>query len=102
MTLSSQQKKHFRTIGHKLKPVSTLGSKGLSDAFLAELERAMEDHELIKIKIAAQDRSEKAALTEKIKQHTEAEVVQAIGHTLLLYRPAKKPDPRKSNLLRQL
>ena len=100
MSLTAQQKKHFRTIGHHLKPVVAMGGKGLTESFLTELERAIEDHELIKVKIAVEDREDKAAVKEAIIEHTGAELVQSVGHVLLLYRAAKKPDPRKSNLLR--
>lgn len=99
--LSNQEKKRYRAIGHKLKPVILLGNKGLTESLLAELDRALEDHELIKIKVAVVDREQRQEIIDEISQQTGAEAVQSIGKTVLLYRAAKKPNPRLSNLIRQ-
>lgn len=99
--LSNEEKKRFRAIGHKLKPVIIVGSKGLSESLIAELDRALEDHELIKIKLAVEDREDRQPLVEEITHQTGAVTVQSIGKVVLLYRPAKKPKPRLSNLIRQ-
>lgn len=98
--LSNEDKKRFRAIGHKLKPVIIIGGKGLSESVLEELGRALEDHELIKVKMAVEDRADRQLITREISDRTGAEPVQAIGKMLLLYRPAKKPNPRLSNLIR--
>jgi len=100
MSLSNADKKQYRAIGHQLKPVITIAEKGLSESVLLELERALSDHELIKVKIVAADKPEKAELADEIAREAKAEVVQSIGHMLLLFRAAKKPNPRLSNLLR--
>ena len=100
MSLSNADKKQYRAIGHQLKPVITIAEKGLSESVLLELERALGDHELIKVKIVAADKIAKAELADEIAREAKAEVVQSIGHMLLLFRPAKKPNPRLSNLLR--
>ena len=59
MDLSNQQKKQYRALGHKLKPVVMIADKGLSDGVKQELERALEDHELIKIKLSVNDPAER-------------------------------------------
>lgn len=100
MALTQDQKKRFRKIGHHLKPVVMVSDSGLSEGVMAELERALEDHELIKIKCAVLDREDKTALIEAICEETGAELAQTIGKTALLYRPAKKPNPKLSNILR--
>ena len=46
MSLDTDTKKHYRTLGHSLKPVVTVASKGLTEGVLAELQRALDDHEL--------------------------------------------------------
>ena len=59
MTSSNEDKKHLRRLGHDLKPVVTIAAKGLTDNVSAELERALSDHELIKVKLAVGDREAK-------------------------------------------
>lgn len=99
MPLTNADKKRYRQIGHGLNPVVTLAQKGLSDSIREELERALSEHELIKVKIVA-DRDEKKALTTQICADFRAECVQSIGHVILLFRAARKPDPKLSNLKR--
>lgn len=102
MALSNTDKKRFRQIGHQLNPIVTIAQKGLTENIRSEIDRALTDHELIKIKIAGADRGEKQALGQLLCEELQAECVQKIGHVMLLYRAAKKPDPRLSNLLRPL
>ena len=102
MSLANAQKKHFRSIGHKLNPVVSIAENGLSEGVQSELERALEDHELIKIKVSVGDNSEKKSLIDEICSSLKAELVQSIGHTALIYRPAKEANPRLSNLLRKI
>lgn len=94
--------RQLRAIGHRLHPVVTVAGAGLSAAVLAELERALSDHELIKVKIAVGDRERRDALLNDIVAGCGAELVQRIGNTALLLRRSAEPDPRKSNLLRAL
>lgn len=99
--ISQTERKKFRAIGHHLKPIVTIANKGVTDSVIKEIDRALLDHELIKIKISA-DRDERKRLVEMVLKNTEAVLVQQIGATALLYRPAKQPDPGLSNLLRTL
>jgi len=100
MTLSNDDKKHLRRLGHNLKPVATVASKGLSESVLAEIDRALNDHELIKVKLAVGNSDAKRQATEIICEKLYADVVQSIGHIVLLLRKAKKPNAKLSNLLR--
>lgn len=101
MAISPERKKQFKQIGHNLKPVLTVAENGVSEGVLAELERALEDHELIKVKIAIADREWRKQAIAQLCQHSGAELVQEIGKIALLFRPAREPNPRLSNLLRQ-
>jgi RNA-binding protein len=92
--------RQLRAIGHKLKPVVTVAGNGLSDAVKTELERALGDHELIKIKLAVGDREARDALLAELLEDTGAELVQRVGNTALILRRSAEPDPRLSNLLR--
>src|SRR5690554_7623982 len=61
MPISSDRKKEFRTLGHKLNPIVTIAGNGLSESVLAELNRALDDHELIKVKLALVEREARKA-----------------------------------------
>ena len=98
--LNNDQKKYLRGIGHGLKPVVTVAGNGLSETVMAEIERAVNDHELIKIKFALEDRALRQAAIDEICQSCGAVAVQIIGKTALIYRKNSKPNPRLSNLLR--
>jgi RNA-binding protein len=91
-------RRKYRAIGHKLQPIVIV--KELSDNVMAELERALNDHELIKIRVLAEDREEKAELIESICTTTGAELIQVAGHVALLLRKALKVKPDLSNLHR--
>jgi len=100
MPLSADRKKQCRTLGHKLTPIVTIAGKGLSEGVLTELNRALDDHELIKVKLALAERDERKALVTQLSALPNTELVQEIGKVVLLYRSNKKPNPKLSNLLR--
>jgi RNA-binding protein len=100
MSLDSDGKKHLRRIGHGLTPAVTVASKGFTDTVRAEIERALTDHELIKVRISVPERDQRRELIEAITAATGAELVQAVGRVILLFRKTAQPDPRLSNLLR--
>lgn len=100
MALTNDRKKYLRTIGHGLKPVVIVAGNGLTDGVVAEIDRALTDHELIKIKLAVGERDLKKQVITDICTQVNAENIQTIGNILLIFRAAKKPDPKLSNLLR--
>jgi RNA-binding protein len=92
MSLNSSQKRYLRGLAHNLKPVIMVGNKGISDALLAEFSIALDDHELIKVKLAGDDREERAAQISKLGDAGHAELVQTIGKVACFYRRnADKP-----------
>jgi len=92
--------RQLRAIGHKLKPLVTIAGKGLTDALVAEVERALDDHELIKVRATVSERALRDALIGELCERTGAQLVQRVGHTALLLRHAATPKPRLSNLQR--
>ncbi|QDY40782.1 ribosome assembly RNA-binding protein YhbY [Candidatus Pantoea soli] len=90
MNLSTKQKQHLKALAHPLKPVVMIGGNGLTEGVLAEIELALNHHELIKVKIAAEDRETKQLIVEAIVRETKASNVQVIGNVLVLYRPAQE------------
>ncbi|MBE0486117.1 ribosome assembly RNA-binding protein YhbY [Marinobacter sp.] len=100
MSLSAEQRREYRAIAHNLKPVIIVGDKGLSEGLQEELDRALNDHELIKIKIASQDREARQEAIKVLCESSKAELVQTIGKIAVILRRSKKPNPKLSNLLR--
>jgi len=91
MKLSESQKRHLRGLGHHLKPVVWIGQHGLKESVIAEIELALDSHELIKVKIAA-DRETRAEIAAQICTQTGAEAIHSIGQMLILFRRnAKMP-----------
>jgi RNA-binding protein len=87
VSLSPTQRKTLRRLGHDRKAVVLLGAGGLGTGALAEIERALGDHELIKVRVRAAERRERDSIVTDICARTGAELVQRIGHVALLYRP---------------
>ena len=75
---------------HALDPVVRIGGAGLSPAVLAEIDRALKNHELIKIRVNGADRSDREVILEGICRRTEAQAVQHIGRILVIFR--ENPD----------
>ncbi len=98
----SPDSKQLRAIGHKLKPVVTVAAKGLTEGVIAEIDRALAQHELIKVKLAVGGREARSEMTEAVCEASGAELVQAVGNMILILRRSAEPDPRLSNLLRPL
>ncbi len=86
MTLSANQRRYLRQLAHPLKPVVMLGTKGVTEAVCRELDLALTQHELLKVKLAG-DREQRAAELDRLLDATGAENVQLIGHIASLYRP---------------
>ena len=96
MSLNAAKKKHFRTIGHNLNPVVIVADKGLTDGVVEETLRALNDHELIKVKFAIGDRE----IRQQLISATNSDLIQTIGKIALIFKAADKPNPTLSNLLR--
>lgn len=90
MNITTKQKQYLRGLAHSLKPVVMLGNNGLTEGVVAEIEQTLEHHELIKVKIATEDRESMPLIINAIIRETSAIEVQVIGKTLVLYRPSKE------------
>ena len=99
-TMDNQQLKKFRTIAHQLRPILTIAGDGVTANIVKELNQALERHELIKIKIQVGDREVRQQVTDELCLQSNAECVQRIGNVAVLFRAAKEPNPKLSNLLR--
>lgn len=89
MNLTKKQVQHLKALAHHLNPVVMIGNNGLTEGVLAETEVALTHHELIKVKIAGEDREMKTLIADTIVRETGAYNVQIIGKILVLYRPSE-------------
>jgi RNA-binding protein len=87
MALSEKQKKHLRRLAHSLSPIVMLGNAGLTDGVVNELERALTDHELVKVAARVGARQARDAALATLAARTTSEIVQRIGHVGVFYRP---------------
>jgi RNA-binding protein len=86
MPLNTKAKQQLKAKAHKLKPVVMIGNNGLTDAVNKEIDRALHDHELIKIRILSNDRDLRRQIFNEICQVNQAELVQVIGSIGVIYR----------------
>ncbi|MBN8261506.1 MAG: ribosome assembly RNA-binding protein YhbY [Xanthomonadales bacterium] len=89
VALTNAQVRFLRGQAHDLKAMLQVGGKGITDALVAEVELALEHHELIKVKVAADDRELRDGMIADLAQRCGAALVQRIGHTAVLYRPSQ-------------
>lgn len=84
--LTSKQVKFLKARAHALNPVVRVGQNGLSEAVLKELDMALTHHELVKIKVAADDREAREIMLLSMQKKTHSQVVQRIGSMVVLFR----------------
>lgn len=90
MKLSNKQIRHLRGLAHDLKPVVMIGDKGLTANVIEELEIALNAHELIKVKVRAEEREERDQMIEKLTQKTGSTFIQRVGHVVTLFKRNKE------------
>ncbi len=98
MPLTGKQRRHLRALGHALTPLVHLGKGGLSPALVAQVDQALTDHELIKIKMLDAADVDRHVAADELASQTHSQVAQVLGFTILLYRP--DPDEPRITLPR--
>jgi putative YhbY family RNA-binding protein len=95
--LTSSHRRTLRARAHNLHPVASISQNGLSEAVLAEIDRGLKAHELIKVRVYGVERADREALLAEICTRLEAAPVQHIGNVLVVYRanPVAPPEPAK-------
>lgn len=88
--MTPADRKKFRAQAHALKPVVMIGQAGLTSAVLAEIELALDSHELIKVRIRSGDRETRKQIGAEICTAASAELIQTIGQIFVIYR--RNPD----------
>lgn len=88
--LTGAQRRKLRALAHALSPVVQVGHGGVSAGVLGAIDRALLDHELIKVRL--HEPEDKRALAAALASGSHAALCGLIGHTVVLYRPhPKKP-----------
>jgi RNA-binding protein len=91
MALSEKQKKYLRRLAHPMSPVVMLGNAGLTDGVVNELDRALTDHELVKVTARVGAHAARDEALHTLASRTSAELVQRVGHVGVFYRRAELP-----------
>lgn len=86
-TLTARERAHLKARAHALEPVVQTGSSGVTDTLVAEVDRALTAHELIKVKIGDDDRVQRVATGDALAARTDAAAVHRVGKVLILWRP---------------
>ena len=84
--LTAAERKALKARAHKLEPIVQIGAKGLTGEVLAEIDRALTAHELIKVRAASLERDLRDQVLASICEKTHAETVQQVGKVFVLYR----------------
>jgi len=91
--LTGKQKSYLRSLAHPLKAVVQIGHQGLTAGVLSAVNSALEQHELVKVKVAGDAEVEPSDIAPEIERGTGSQVAQLIGHTLVLYR-RREQEPK--------
>jgi RNA-binding protein len=84
--LTGKQRRHLRALGHELRPIVQVGKDGIDDGLVAAVDRALEDHELVKVKVGEGANLERHDAADELARRTRSEVAQVLGNIVLLYR----------------
>jgi RNA-binding protein len=95
--LKSSQRSHLKGLAHGLKPTAQMGKNGLTEAVVQTISRALDDHELIKVKFLSH-KEEREELSRLLAERTGSELVTVIGNIAILYRQAPEPGKRQITL----
>ena len=95
-SITSSTRKKYRQIGHHLRPIVTVGNLGITNGVIEETRRALRDHELIKVKLNIEKKTERDREVRSLSLALEAHFIQLIGKNALLYK--KNPTAKSSSL----
>ena len=85
--LTTRERAHLKARAHALEPVVQIGGAGITDGVVAEVDRALTAHELIKVRVGSDDRADRVATGEELCARTGAAAVHRVGKVLILWRP---------------
>lgn len=85
--LSSRERAHLKARAHALEPIVHVGHHGVTASVVAEVDRALTAHELIKVRVGGTDREARERLGDELCERTDAAAVQRVGKIVVLWRP---------------
>lgn len=92
--LTARERAHLKARAHALEPLVHVGGAGVTDQVIAEVDRSLTAHELIKVKVATDDRDARVAMGDDIAARTSATVVHRVGKVVILWRETPEaPEP---------
>ena len=95
-SITSSTRKKYRQIGHHLRPIVTVGNSGVTGGVIEETRRALRDHELIKVKLNIEKKTERDREVKSLSFSLDAHLIQLIGKNALLFK--KNPNAKSSSL----
>ena len=90
--LTPHERTSLKGRAHALEPIVQVGQAGLTDAVVAETDRALNAHELIKVRVGGADRSERSEMIAQLCARTDAAAVQSVGKIVVLWRPRDEDE----------
>lgn len=81
--LTSKQRQYLRGLAHPLAPIVRVGKAGVTESVIAETKKSLHSHELIKVRIEADDRK---AVAETLATAADAQIAGTVGKVAILYR----------------
>jgi RNA-binding protein len=91
--LTNKERAHLKARAHALEPILHVGNAGVTDALVAEVDRALTAHELIKVKVGTDDRENRVAIGDELCARTGATPVHRVGKVVILWRPRPADPP---------
>ncbi|WP_339063807.1 ribosome assembly RNA-binding protein YhbY [Tepidibacillus marianensis] len=88
--LTGKQKRHLRSLAHHIEPIFQVGKGGVNENMVRQIGEALETRELIKVSVLKNSLEEPEEAAEAITEGAQAELVQIIGHTIVLYKESKE------------
>ena len=98
-TISSRARQHLRSLAHHLEPIVQIGGEGLTDGVCNAVDVALEQHELVKVKLQQSFEGDKKAAGRELATRLGADLTQVIGRTLVLYRRRTADDPARPRIV---
>ena len=98
--LKGKQKRHLRALAHHLSPIFQVGKSCVNSDMIQGIRDALDKRELLKVSILQNCEEDKDEVAQILSERTSSELVQVIGHTIVLYKQSSKEKYRKIELVK--